>query len=225
MLVARRASHTASHDMVSGDPLARRSSTILAARPSAACFLYRGIDRLCKVPYYLPARRWLWFALFSISKRRCAAARSPGEGAILHETDSSRTAGGGQGNAGATAGSSLRDRPALYRRNVARGGCRRHAGRPQGQGHHGERRSGPGRGRDRDHFRPAGPTGREERVSSSTAFRAPCRRPRHWIELLKKKHVKLDAVVELRVNESALLQRVENRVAEMTGARRAGAGR
>src|ERR1044071_9786791 len=34
-------------------------------------------------------------------------------------------------------------------------------------------------------------------------------------ELLKRKHIKLDAVVELRVNESALLQRVENRVAEM----------
>jgi adenylate kinase len=34
-------------------------------------------------------------------------------------------------------------------------------------------------------------------------------------ELLKKKHMRLDAVVELRVNESALLQRVESRVAEM----------
>jgi adenylate kinase len=34
-------------------------------------------------------------------------------------------------------------------------------------------------------------------------------------ELLKKKHIKLDAVVELRVNESALLHRVETRVAEM----------
>jgi len=34
-------------------------------------------------------------------------------------------------------------------------------------------------------------------------------------ELLKKKHLKLDAVVELRVNESALLARVETRVAEM----------
>ena len=33
--------------------------------------------------------------------------------------------------------------------------------------------------------------------------------------LLKKKQIKLNAVVELRVNESALLQRVENRVAEM----------
>ena len=33
--------------------------------------------------------------------------------------------------------------------------------------------------------------------------------------LLKKKHIKLDAVIELRVNESALLQRVETRVAEM----------
>ena len=34
--------------------------------------------------------------------------------------------------------------------------------------------------------------------------------------LLKSKGLKLDAVVELRVNESALLQRVEARVAEMT---------
>ena len=34
-------------------------------------------------------------------------------------------------------------------------------------------------------------------------------------DLLKKKHIKLDAVIELRVNESALLQRVETRVAEM----------
>ena len=34
-------------------------------------------------------------------------------------------------------------------------------------------------------------------------------------ELLKKKHINLDAVIELRVNESALLQRVETRVAEM----------
>jgi adenylate kinase len=34
-------------------------------------------------------------------------------------------------------------------------------------------------------------------------------------ELLKKKHVKLDAVIELRVNESALIERVETRVAQM----------
>jgi adenylate kinase len=34
-------------------------------------------------------------------------------------------------------------------------------------------------------------------------------------DLLKKKHSRLDAAVELRVNESALLQRVETRVAEM----------
>jgi adenylate kinase len=33
-------------------------------------------------------------------------------------------------------------------------------------------------------------------------------------ELLKRKHMKLDAVIELRVNESALLQRVETRAAE-----------
>lgn len=34
-------------------------------------------------------------------------------------------------------------------------------------------------------------------------------------ELLKAKHLKLDAVIELRVNESALLSRVETRVAQM----------
>jgi adenylate kinase len=34
-------------------------------------------------------------------------------------------------------------------------------------------------------------------------------------ELLKRKHIRLDAVIELRVNESALLDRVETRVAEM----------
>jgi adenylate kinase len=34
-------------------------------------------------------------------------------------------------------------------------------------------------------------------------------------ELLKKKHMKLEAVIELRVNESALLDRVETRASEM----------
>lgn len=34
-------------------------------------------------------------------------------------------------------------------------------------------------------------------------------------ELLKQKHLKLDGVIELRVNESALLSRVETRVAQM----------
>jgi adenylate kinase len=34
-------------------------------------------------------------------------------------------------------------------------------------------------------------------------------------ELLNKKHMRLDGVIELRVNESALLQRVETRAAEM----------
>jgi len=39
----------------------------------------------------------LWFALFLILKQRCAAGRSPSRGAYIHETDSSRTAGIGQG--------------------------------------------------------------------------------------------------------------------------------
>src|SRR3982750_1104263 len=41
-------------------------------------------------------------------------------------------------------------------------------------------------------------------------------------ELLKHKHLKLDAVIELRVNESALLNRVETRVAQMRGRGEAG---
>ena len=43
-------------------------------------------------------------------------------------------------------------------------------------------------------------------------------------ELLKKKHIKLDAVVELRVNESALLQRVETACRD-AGPRRGSANR
>src|SRR6201985_3184308 len=42
-------------------------------------------------------------------------------------------------------------------------------------------------------------------------------------DLLRKKRLKLDAVVELRVNESALLERVETRVAQMR--ERGGEGR
>ena len=44
-------------------------------------------------------------------------------------------------------------------------------------------------------------------------------------ELLKKKHIKLDAVVELRVNESALLNRVETPRRRDAGARRGSANR
>ena len=51
--------------------------------------------------------------------------------------------------------------------------------------------------------------------SSSTGSPARCRRPRHSIELLKEKGLKLDAVIELRVNEAVLLQRVETQIAEM----------
>jgi len=38
-------------------------------------------------------------------------------------------------------------------------------------------------------------------------------------DLLKRKHIRLDAVVELRVNESALLNRVENPRGRDAGAR------
>ena len=52
-------------------------------------------------------------------------------------------------------------------------------------------------------------------ASSSTAFRARCRRPRRSTGLLKDKGLKLDSVIELRVNEAVLLRRVETRIAEM----------
>ena len=53
------------------------------------------------------------------------------------------------------------------------------------------------------------------RVSSSTAFRAPCRRRRRSTACSKKRGIALDAVIELRVDEGALLKRIENRIAEM----------
>src|SRR6202008_4122881 len=46
------------------------------------------------------------------------------------------------------------------------------------------------------------------------AFPRPVPQAEALDELLKHKHMKLDAVIELRVNESALLERVEKRAAE-----------
>ena len=61
--------------------------------------------------------------------------------------DPARPAGGRQGHAGEATRREIRHRAALDRRHAARGGRGRHADRAQGQGHHGPRRTGAGRGR------------------------------------------------------------------------------
>ena len=88
------------------------------------------------------------------------------------------------------------------------------ADRPQGQGHHGQRRLVP------DDIVIGIISDRLDQPDAAKGFILdgfPRTVPQAQAldDLLKKKHIKLDAVVELRVNESALLARVETRVAEM----------
>src|SRR5260370_31863879 len=70
--------------------------------------------------------------------KRCAEHRSPSRGANTHETDSSGAAGVGQGNPGATAGSSSRYHPAIDRGDAAGGGYGADAGWAEGQASHTE---------------------------------------------------------------------------------------
>ena len=52
-------------------------------------------------------------------------------------------------------------------------------------------------------------------ASSSTASRARCRRRRRSTACWREKGLKLDAVIELKVDEGILLERIEKRIAEM----------
>ena len=57
----------------------------------------------------------------------------------------------------------------------------------------------------------------QSRASYLTDFRGPCRKQRRSIVCWPNAVSKLDAVMELKVDEGILLQRIEKRVAEMTG--------
>ena len=53
------------------------------------------------------------------------------------------------------------------------------------------------------------------RVLFSTASRAPCRKRRRWTACWRPEGLGLDGVIELRVDEDALMRRIESRIAEM----------
>ena len=108
--------------------------------------------------------------------------------------------GAGKGTQAARLVEQLRHPAALDRRHAARRGRGRHAGRPQGQGGHGR-----GRARLRRHRRSASsPTASRSRTparaSSSTASRAPSPRPRRSTRCSPSKGLKLDAVIEFKVD-------------------------
>ena len=48
-------------------------------------------------------------------------------------------------------------------------------------------------------------------ASSWTVFPAPCRRPRRWTRMLEERGMELDAVIELRVDDAALIERIAGR--------------
>ena len=51
-------------------------------------------------------------------------------------------------------------------------------------------------------------------ASFSTAFRGRCRRRMRWTACSRKKGLKLDAVIEFKVDEEILLERIDKRIAE-----------
>src|SRR6476646_7577190 len=99
----------------------------------------------------MAVERWLWLAPLLISKHRCATYRSPIRGAYADENYTSGTAGVGQGDPGAAAGTALWYRPALDRRDAARGRGGGNASGAEGQGDHGQRRPRARRRRGRNH--------------------------------------------------------------------------
>ena len=128
--------------------------------------------------------------------------------------------GAGKGTQAQRLVDQARHRPAFDRRHAARRGRRRHAGRASARRRSwiaatwcrttSWSRSSP----DRIAAARTSPT-----ASSSTVSRAPWRRPRRSTSCLRNSSIKLDAVIEMTVDEEELIDRIVNRAKETGGAR------
>ena len=104
----------------------------------------------------------------------------------------------------------LRRAAHLHRRHAARRGPRRHRARPDGQAGHGRRRAGRRRHHDRPRRRAAQPaTTPRVAGTSSTASRAPCRRPQALDEITGEQPI--DVVLDLDVPRELVLARLSAR--------------
>ncbi len=136
------------------------------------------VDTISQIQSHLLAHQYGDLIKKAKLKGRAALGRGQRfEGAGLREHHPSRAAGCRQGHAGRPAGRASRHAPALDRRHAARCGQGADAGRARGQGDHGARRARLRRDRLGADRRRTDGDGRRMSARSSTAIRAPRRRP------------------------------------------------
>ena len=169
--------------------------------------------------YLIPELLVAIWRLAVLSRRRVAAdlvgtvidieeqvrglTRSEKRGANANETDTARTAGGREGDPGARLVAETRHRAALDRRHAARRRRGRDAGRDCKAKDIMDRGDAGARTRSWSRSSPTASSSRTRTTaSSSTASRARCRRRRRSTRMLQAEELKLDAVVELRVDEA-----------------------